>query len=106
MKKLLRIIGWLLLLPVLACATLLGWSAYANLRAEAAAGDFCATIKPGSQAQAALDRASAGSIRVRGMASDQQLDFVFQGAVFNAALCRVQMRQGQVVSTQVVMDGD
>jgi hypothetical protein len=100
MKKLLRIVGLLIAVPVALLGIAVAAALYLNDRAEREAGALCTSIEVGStQAQAVtLGRARGG----RHSQAGSEHRFFFQGWVFNGAQCVVQIQAGKVVSASAV----
>ena len=89
-------------------AAVIAYGGYANYAAERDARGFCAAIPVGSEVQAAVARAADQRIRHREGVTDGKgaHEFVFQGWVFNAGVCRVAVANGKVLSVVALMEGD
>ena len=99
---------------VLGLALLIGaavvYGTYANSSAEEAARNLCANLQIGSDVDRAIAGAQAQGARHRGplTGDDGRVthDFVFQGWVFNAGVCRVTVSGGKIRSFEVKLEGD
>lgn len=104
--------GCLMVLGAMAAALLLllvlyvVYSVYANDRAEDAARELCAGIRPGmaiEQARAAARRHPRAPRLMSGQATDI---YVFQGAVFHSRDCVVDFSEGRVTRTELRVNDD
>lgn len=104
--KILRLLGHAILAAVFGFAGLLGFAHYANDSAETAARTFCQDISEGSGVEAAVARAEGGGVRHRVPEDGRVHEFLFQGGVFNAGVCRAEVANRKVISRRVQLEGD
>jgi len=105
-KKILRAVGIVALFIGLALGALVGFAFYTNHAAEQAARAFCGSIRMGSDIGLAVLRAEREGVRHRVLNDQAAYDFVFQGWVFNAGVCRATVANGKVVALHSQSEGD
>ena len=106
LARCLRLAALLAALALGGVAALVGWGLYANQRAADAARDFCAASPVGSAAAEVTARAEAAGLRQGPTREPEGRDFYFQGWVFNAAVCHIDIQKGRVAATATRMEGD
>lgn len=105
-KKLLVLLSAFALLIALAVSALLGYTVYANHAADQAASAFCETIPIGSDIGDAVASAALNNSPHRLMRDNEQYQFVFQGGIFHAGVCRIRVLDGKVTSARSASEGD
>lgn len=83
----------------LAFVGLVAFGSWANDQAARRARTFCDSVRPGMDEVAVVE--SGRAVASRHMAGAQAHRFIFQGWVFNASLCVVQVAAGRVVGVAV-----
>lgn len=106
LRKILRVAGIIVLLIGIALGALVGFGFYANRAAEQAANTFCGKIPAGSDIDLAVARAGREGVRYRVINDKTTYDFVFQGWVFNAGVCRAIVANGKVTALRSGLEGD
>ena len=104
LRRILTVLGWLVLAPVVLIAALAALGAWQNARAEQDARALCGRIHENQDEAEAL-RIGAATHSMHLEASDRHL-FKFQGWVFNAFACEVRVSAGKVSRASVVSLGD
>ncbi len=105
-KAFLKLLGGLAALTVAGLAALVSVGIYANQRAAGEAARFCAQSPAGADPALAIARAEAAGVRRVPLPAGAGDDYYFQGWVFNAAVCRLEVANGRVVATAVRTEGD
>jgi hypothetical protein len=104
LRRILTVLGWILLTPVVLIAGLAVLGGWQNARAERDATVLCERIRPNQDEAEAL-RLGADTRAMHLEASGRHL-FRFQGGIFNAFACEVQVNEGKVSRAGVVAMGD
>ena len=115
-RKVIKVPGIIVLLPVVAFALLVADTVHANTAAERAARAFCARITVGSDIDAVLARTCPYLPVLSFSRQDRDLKrviiakdehrFMYQGGIFYAGVCRVRVANGRVASSHVLAEGD
>jgi len=98
--------GILLLSLLVVLGLYIGWSLYADDRAEKAATALCAGIHGGDRIEAVVAKAKATVPTPRVASGTDEHHFIFQGAVFHARECQVSTARGRVTAAHVVVFDD
>lgn len=77
-----------------------------NKKSTLSANEFCQTIVIGDNINKAISLATEQGIRKRFFENQGIYDFVFQGWVFNASVCRAEVSNGKVISRKEFAEGD
>ena len=109
-KTVLKILAAVVLGLALLIGAVVGYGTYANSSAEEAARNLCANLQIGSDVDRAIATAQAQGARHRGPLTGEDgrvtHDFVFQGWVFNAGVCRVIVVGGKIKLLEARLEGD
>ena len=105
-KKILLILCASVLFLALAFAALIAYTIYANDAADNAAKAFCADIQMGSDIDALLQKAAQDKDVFGTMQIKQGYQFRFQGGVFHAGFCQVEVINAKVTAMHVIISDD
>lgn len=105
-KKILLILCASVLLMALAFAALITYTIYANDAANNAAKAFCADIRVGSDIDVLLKKAAQDKDVFSTMQIKQGYQFRFQGGIFHAGFCQVEVVNAKVTAMHVIISDD
>ena len=105
-KKILLILCAFVLFLALAFAALIAYTIYANDAADNAAREFCADIRVGSDIDALLKKAAQDKDVFSTMQIKQGYQFRFQGGIFHAGFCQVEVINAKVTAMHVIISDD
>jgi hypothetical protein len=105
-KKILLLLCACVLSLALAFAALIAYTIYANDAADNAARKFCADIRVGSDIDTLLKKAAQDKDVFSTMQIKQGYQFRFQGGVFHAGFCQVEVINAKVTAMHVIISDD
>ena len=105
-RKIIKVLGIIVLLPVVAFALLVAYTVNANTEADRAARAFCARITVGSNIDAVLALSRQDRDLKRVIIAKDEHRFMYQGGIFYSGVCRVRIADGRVASAHALSEGD
>ena len=105
-KKILKLVGIIILLPVVAFALVVAYTVHANNSADRAARAFCGRITVGSDSDAVLAWSRQDRDLKRVISAKDEHRFMYQGGIFYAGVCQVRVADGKVASTHALSERD
>jgi hypothetical protein len=96
----------IVVLVVVLFAALVGWSFYANKRAEEGARGLCARIPIGAPFATVLKEASRDPKPAREFREENKHHFMYYGQILSSRECIVDIRDGRVAAKRVQVNED